>query len=594
VPDYHCEPAIEKLVDAPIYEGTTSPPNVFTPSQLRSEYVETALKEIEKSLPRPLIPTPAPSPPKDDTSTAQSEPDRNSYECPVCLEDISSNKKAVMCNLCKSWHHRACLHPSFADKDITTVKKDFVILICQKCAVEKLELLSYVPPNASKKICSSTETQCELLTPPENPPIVDMSTQTASVDPPELDEVVFVEERQRHPSAMQQHPPLNATPSNRKSSSQYYIIHGIDDPCSNLYEFKFTYKHPREACGHVYSSLEQCYKYFQVLPHDTELGGRIRREDDPYRVMKLAKECPNRKSPEDIALMRDLVQEKVNQCRPFRDAMRAATAKNMTFIHSTYPSDNVFGSGLRYDEKDIPTSLPGQNVLGNIIAECAASLKPEDQYPPPDVSIKVVDNVAIILQDGEQLPYGVRKRIAKAMPRRRFPIPENEKDSPWNRHLYTSAPRSFGGVTISQQAGFQPHRQRQTEPRLIQPSLTRPPVNATHICFHCGVPGHVIRDCRLRHIRVVCQHCNGEGHKKKYCPFGAAPPRPSSNHPTTQGSVAPTFAQSQQMPVDAQYGLPHTAIGSNVPMNEHVSFAPAYVYRSELFPPLPPPNPPNF
>jgi hypothetical protein len=601
VPDYHLEPttATERLVDAPAYEGTTSPPLVFTPTQLRSEYVESRLQDIEKSLPRPLVPTPVSSPPKDEgTSTAPYEPQQNCNECPVCLEDISTNKKAVMCNLCKSWYHRPCLHPSFLDKDITTVKKEFVILICQRCTAEKLHLLSYVPPNATKE-CSSTEIQCELLTPPDNTPITDMNTQTVPADFQETNEIQFVEEVQRHPSApaMQQHPSIATPTSIKKSSSQYYVIHGIDDPCSNLYEFKFTYKHPQEACDHQYSSLEQCYKYFQVSRHDNALGERIRREDDPYRVMKLAKECPNRKSrEEDIALMRDLVKAKVHQCRPFRDAMRAATAMNLKYIHSTYPSDNVFGSGLRYDEKDIPNSLPGQNVLGNIIAECAASLKPEDQYPLPDISFKIVDNVAIILQDGEQLPYGMRKRIAKAMPRRRSPIPDNEKQSPWNRHLYTSAPRSHGGVTIrqQQQGSFPAHHQRQTKPRPTQSTHSRPPANVTHICFHCGVPGHVMRDCRLRHIRVVCQHCNGEGHKKKYCPFGERTPMPTPNQLSSHCSFPPAYVDVQ-MPNDPHHGHAYerTVFESNVPVN-HVSSAPPYVYRSELFPPLPTSNPPNF
>jgi hypothetical protein len=180
-PDQHDEPVTGVIIDAPQYDSNPVPlPNVFTPSQLRSDYVESVMEEIEKSLPRPLIPTPAHSPEqRDNQNTSNSDPHleptstANPNLCPVCLEDISLNRKAIMCNFCKCWHHRACLHPSFTDKDITTVKKDFVILICQNCSEQKLHLLSCVPHNPTTASISK-ETQCDLLLPPTNPPIADI------------------------------------------------------------------------------------------------------------------------------------------------------------------------------------------------------------------------------------------------------------------------------------------------------------------------------------------------------------------------------------------------------------------------------------
>jgi hypothetical protein len=97
--------------------------------------------------------------------------DPNPNVCPVCNDDISTDRKTVMCNFCKHWFHRPCLHPSFLDRDVTAVKKDYVILICQDCSKNKLCLLSIVPPN-NKASSVSAGSQCDLLMPPTHPPIV--------------------------------------------------------------------------------------------------------------------------------------------------------------------------------------------------------------------------------------------------------------------------------------------------------------------------------------------------------------------------------------------------------------------------------------
>ena len=39
------------------------------------------------------------------------------------------------------------------------------------------------------------------------------------------------------------------------------------------------------------------------------------------------------------------------------------------------------------------------------------------------------------------------------------------------------------------------------------------------ICFHCSVPGHTAKECRLKQVDVVCHGCKVVGHKLRYCPF---------------------------------------------------------------------------
>ena len=65
-------------------------------------------------------------------------------------------------------------------------------------------------------------------------------------------------------------------------------------------------------------------------------------------------------------------------------------------------------------------------------------------------------------------------------------------------------------------------RQQATQPA-VNPRRVAQPVasmqqNSQHKCFHCGVPGHVKRVCRLKSRPVICHSCHETGHKKKYCP----------------------------------------------------------------------------
>jgi hypothetical protein len=299
-----------------------------------------------------------------------------------------------------------------------------------------------------------------------------------------------------------------STEEQPKPRTDYYVIKGIDDPCSNLYEFDFHFTRPLQHqdpnVASDFSSAEQAFQYLRVLPKDGDVADEIISEPNPYKVIKLSKKCPTRKSEEsDVELMRQIVQAKVSQCRAFRDAMRSATAMSLHFIHSTYPSDKVFASGLKYDEKHIPTVLPGKNILGEIVADCARNLKPEADYHNNDTRVEFVNGIAVILNDGERLPLYMRRTPFphNAATRKRKEQLLGRRLAPWERNPPPSDRPFYGNDRQSSQ--------QQTGP--------------TSICFHCGVPGHIIKDCRLKHVAVICRRCGKTGHKQRYCISGNVP-----------------------------------------------------------------------
>jgi hypothetical protein len=399
-----------------------------------------------------------------------------------------------MCNICKYWHHRTCLHPSFLDRDLAVVKKDFVLLICQACAENRLHLVSAVPAGTTNTV-TSKESQCNLLVPPVHSPIVDEGSQTtpqpqAHIDITRInvdDDVQIIEEA--------------ASAKSFNPRSDYYVIRGIDDPCSNLYEFEFTFPpQAKDADPDVASnfcSAEQAFQYIRTLPHDSSVAQEILAEPNPFKTMQIAKKCPARKSEKsDTELMTQIIQAKVSQCRAFRDAMRSATAMGLRFLHSTYPADKTFASGLKYDEKWIPTVLPGKNILGAIVTDCAKNLKPEEEYSVGDTRTEFVNGIAVILHDGERLPISLRST----------PFPHTAATRKQKQRLL--------GRPLAPWERNPPPRDRPINTNSHRPRQAKGPVP---ICFHCGVPGHVIKDCRLKHVLVTCRLCGQNGHKQKYC-----------------------------------------------------------------------------
>jgi predicted NAD-dependent protein-ADP-ribosyltransferase YbiA (DUF1768 family) len=456
--------------------------------------VTQQLAEIEASLPPPMKPTPVKSPrptvsPKQDLEIKDVTDD-----CPKCELPVTGPKD-VQCNFCDRWYHRKCLNPGFIEKDLPTAKKDFILIICAACtATVQLKSLP-------RTTTSSTGSQCgqEHLLP--TAPLVDSTCQT---DTTETDHDADIEEIVTETPSESN---VNRAETSRRSkpADQYYIVQGIDDPLSNMYEFDFTYE------GEKYRSLEHTFQAKRAQPHDADLSMKIKMAPDPFIAKRLGKQL---KQPTDfdadLDLMRKLVEAKAPQCKAFRQAIRAARAKGQTFLHSTYPKDRFFASGLHHQAKSIPSILPGRNHLGKIIAEVAKSIGPESDYES-SVAYEQYGGIAVILYDGESLPTSIRRR---------------------KRETHRSQDHR---ATIDTRRGVG---------------------NKDHRCYHCGVPGHIKANCRLIDVDVVCRWCKGHGHKQRYCPV-------YYEARVTSPVLTPEQAQHAHVAAPSLFSLPlHTNVGN--------------------------------
>ena len=141
-------------------------------------------------------------------------------------------------------------------------------------------------------------------------------------------------------------------------------------------------------------------------------------------------------------------------------------------IHSTHPSDTFWGPGLFPHQKpDLSKKLPGKNNFGTLLMELRPIIDSIPYVPATPMDFFDLGATVVLLQDGEKIARSVR----------------------YSRPVQSST------------AG--PER----------PPPLMPPVQS--FCSHCGVRGHVVRVCRLRHREVKCYSCNTIGHKKRYCPF---------------------------------------------------------------------------
>jgi hypothetical protein len=159
--------------------------------------------------------------------------------------------------------------------------------------------------------------------------------------------------------------------------------------------------------------------------------------------------------------MEQILTKKAEQLPAFRDAL--INSGESRLVHSTYPKDVFWGSGLFfYDHKGAEMKdLPGQNVFGMLLME---------------VRQKLLDVVSH--KNGE-------KAISYAA---------------------VAAGAGKRADTASKSSCFSQQGRRQ---RTKKDSTNNP-----HRCFHCGVPGHVFEDCRLKGVPVQCFGCNQYGHKR--------------------------------------------------------------------------------
>jgi hypothetical protein len=204
-----------------------------------------------------------------------------------------------------------------------------------------------------------------------------------------------------------------------------------------------------------------------------------------------------------------------------------------------------------------------------------------------------VNGIAVILNDGERLPLYMRRT---PFPHTRTTRRQKEtllgrRLAPWERNP--------------------PPRVHQMPQRFQTSRQSEGPVP---ICFHCGVPGHVVKDCRLRHVVVTCRLCGQTGHKQRYCVTGQK--RPTTVPTQTKAPLLPrpmnvndSIPRNQpvhvQAPQSAQpnlcNGAPSTAQDVNfVRYVAQPMYAPGFhpgtygLSYYQNFPPLPNSTPQNF
>ena len=169
--------------------------------------------------------------------------------------------------------------------------------------------------------------------------------------------------------------------------------------------------------------------------------------------------------------MKDLLKAKADACYPFRKALR--DTKSDFIIHSTYPSDIFWASGLHHDdfESHNPFLLPGKNKLGKLLMDLRKNLKDESEYTT-SVEIQEHDSYVLCLYDGEVPPISSYRAPKKT------DMPE------MNRRYHPS--RSIGQCSV------------------------------------CGVNGHDGGRCWYKSRGMRCHRCGQLGHKKRFCRLSSA------------------------------------------------------------------------
>ena len=180
-----------------------------------------------------------------------------------------------------------------------------------------------------------------------------------------------------------------------------------------------------------------------------------------YRMPKSKSRLP------DIQLMWDILVCKSAQCEEF--LFKLIDSNESVFVHSTGSRDRFWGTGLVSTVVvDDITQIKGQNIFGKLLCDLRSVL------------MNRIDSFCIDKYDTlSDIPFRVTnsRSIVRGVSSVRLPV--------------TNARAS------------------------VQAPMYRR--NVVHRCFHCGVPGHVKRVCRLKKHPVRCYKCGEVGHKSKFC-----------------------------------------------------------------------------
>ena len=244
----------------------------------------------------------------------------------------------------------------------------------------------------------------------------------------------------------------------------FKVVQGTGCSLSNFFPCVIT------VDGVEFRSSEHAYQYMCAQRQGlNRLAEDIKNAPTAANAKKLSHQMRKSASKGDkISLMWELLVQKAIQCDIFlKDLIACGSA---TILHSTGPRDKLWGTGLNPGAVVKSCSdYNGENVFGRLLMDLRSVLLGlKDDFLLSDYAVPNVD----------------------------LPVTRSCNDS------------STGG-TASRGHGCH------------QGTLYRKPLTK-HSCYHCGVPGHVKRVCRLKNRPVVCDTCKQTGHKKKYCKSGSS------------------------------------------------------------------------
>ena len=152
---------------------------------------------------------------------------------------------------------------------------------------------------------------------------------------------------------------------------------GASDVLSNFYPCEL------KAFGVTHRSSEHAFQYVKaVRSGDIPRANAIQSAPTALDAKRIGKTISASKSFEDskLELMTEIIQAKFDQIPKFRESMSKAKKSGSVFVEATY--DDYWASGL--DKSGTihtrPSSWPGQNKLGEILATVADSRPSSKQH----------------------------------------------------------------------------------------------------------------------------------------------------------------------------------------------------------------------
>ena len=382
--------------------------------------------------------------------------------CPKCSE-IVGDVDGICCDFCSTWYHHSCLNPKLRGKTIKSfIQEEFVFLKCYECLSrgDPIQINPAVSPDGIQGLSQG-------------------GSDRESQDPIAVSgfPIVTIED----------------------DKAEFIVCHGERDPLSNFFYSPIRYK------NQDYFSVEQGYHHIRAVnAGDNALASAILNSSTSYEVKQLSKNLPRRlvntqEMDDDVNLMRSLLQAKARQSLVMREALRKSTGK--TIVHSTYPNDKFWASGVHFKQTEFPNGFPGRNMHGVLIMEVRDALLPEKDYEP-------FSN------------FETNHPNQRSLPRRATPKP---------------------------------------------------------LCFHCGVAGHLTKNCRHLRRKIFCDNCGAEGHKKAYClrrqVSSEAGLQPRGGHRGTFMPTSRPLPLTPARPTPPYRRSPLLAMPPHVATSRHVPFA---------------------